>query len=709
MNNYKVKIMDKVKLIFKNKIFLGSLAIIFPIVLELYKFGKIEIESQSLMRIGYIYGLYVLIGIFYILNKYSKIMKKIVDFTMKYRYIIAAICLVLIVMFNVNFSSIGMWSQYMNEPDTKNEIIGKARAIRADEWLTQSSFMLGQATSEEGYNIYNKNIAQGTSNMLFISAPVSDILEICRPLLWGFHFLGVERGFSFYWGLKLVALVMVSIELVKKVTNKKDNLIPLVGGIVLAFAPPMMWWMSTAVVDGYIYGTAVIILFSYYMHNLNWKLWKKLLIALGILICLPGFVFMLYPAFQVPFGFFMAIFMIYDLISNWKNLKKSDYIIMSITIVIVLGFIARFIMLSWEDIKIMMGTVYPGNRMELGGTLDSDSYVDYFVNIFFPYTNKIINTCEPSTYIYSLSGLIILIIEYLKNIKSEKKDENFGLIIALIILYFIYFIWEFIGFNSLLAKITLLYFSPAKRTHIITGIIGVILSIIMIQKFKDKKQFSRLQSLLISLVVVLFAYILTKKSVYEEFFTPLKYEIVLSIVFALTYFMITGKTKQWAYVMFIVTIISGVTVNPIAIGISPVNETNISKQIKEIASEDKDALWIGSSNITGQYLVANGINCLNGVNTYPNFKWLNIVDPEGKYNDIYNRFAHIVITLSEETNFQLLSADSYVAFLTYENIKDIGAKYYFSLSKMSDDTVTLFNLELRYSDEEKEQYIYEIK
>lgn len=707
MSNNKVKILNILKSMFKSKIILVIVAVILPIAIELFRFGKIEIELQTLMRIGYVYGLYIVIGIFYILNKYSKNVKKIVDFTMKYRYIIAVIVLVLIVIFNVNFSSIGIWSQYMNEPDTKNVIIGKAREIRSDEWLTQSSFMLGQASSDNGYNIYNENIAQGNSNMLFISAPVSDVLEICRPLLWGFHFLGIERGFSFYWGLKLVALILVSIELIKKVINKDNNLLILIGGIVLALAPPMMWWMSTAVVDGYIYGAAVVILFSYYMQNLNWKLWKKILIALGMLICLPGFVFMLYPAFQVPFGFLMSIFIIYDLITNWNNLKKHDYIIMSVTIVISVGFIARFIMLSWNDIKVMMGTVYPGNRVVLGGTLNANSYVNYLINIFFPYSKNINNTCEPSTYIYSFTGLIILIIAYLKNLKQENKNNGF--IIALIFLYLIYLVWEFIGFNNVLSKITLLYFSPAERTHIVTGMIGLILTIIMIQKFKNNKFFSEIQAVSISFVVTILAYILTKNSIYTDFFTPLKYEISLSMVFSLTYFTITGKTRQWAYVMIIIAIISGVMVNPLSIGINPINKTNISEQIKNIESEDKGALWAGSSNITGQYLIANGIKCLNGVNTYPNFSWLKIVDTDGKYDEVYNRFAHISITLSEQTNFQLIAPDAYTAYLTYKNMKDIGVKYYFSLSKISNEIEKLFKLQLKYCDEERNQYIYEIK
>lgn len=702
---YKIK--EKFKILIKNKFFWGTIAILFPIFMELYRFGKIENDIQVFMRIGYVYFVYILFGIFYLLNKYSNFVKKFVDFIMKYRYIIAFIGLIFVVLFKINFSSIGMWSRYMNEMDTKNDIIGIARSIRSDEWLTQSSFMLGQAVSPNGYNIYNENIAQGKSNMLFISAPVTDILEVSRPLLWGFHFLSIERGFSFYWGLKLVALILVSIELIKKVIGKEDNLLALVGGIALAFAPPMMWWMSTAVVDGYIYGSVVVVLFGYYMQNLDCKLWKKLLIAFGIVICLPGFTFMLYPAFQVPFGFLMAIFMLYDLIVNWKNLKKYDYIIMFSTIVLSLALIGRFILLSVEDIKIMMGTVYPGNRMELGGTLNINAFVDYFMNVFFPYTKNIVNKCEPSTYIYSLTGLIILLITYFKNIKQEKKDK--GLIISLIALYVIYFIWEFIGFNSKLAKISLLYFSPAKRTHIITGMIGTILSVVMIKKYKNNKEFSSIQAFLISTVVTFFAYVIAKDSNYKDFLTPLKNQIFLSIVFALTYFMITGKTKQWSFVVLIVTMISGVTVNPICVGISPINDTNISKQIKIIQSEDKEALWIGSSNITGQYLVANGVKCLNGVNTYPNFDWLKLVDPDEEYNQIYNRFAHIGITLSKETRFQLLSADSYTANLTYEDVKKIGAKYYFSLDKMSNEIEELFKLKLRFCDEEKNQYIYEIE
>lgn len=641
------------------------------------------------------------------IEKTDNTVEKTVDFIMKYRYIIASILLVLLVALKINFSSIDMWCQYMNEPQTKSTILGKARSIRSDEWLTQSTTMLGQATSEGKYGIHNENIAQGTSNMLMVSAPVSDILAISRPLTWGFLIFGKEYGFSFYWVLKMLALIMVSIELVKKVTNK-NNLLTLVGGIVLGLAPGMMWWLSTAVVDGYIYGGAVVVLFGYYMQNLNWKLWKKVLIALGIIICLPGFAFMLYPAFQVPFAFLMAIFMINDLIKNWRKLKKLDYIIMALTMSISLALIARFILVSIEDIKVMMGTVYPGERVEKGGTFTINNFISYFANIFFPYTNRIANTCEPSTYIYSFTGLIILIVLYLGEIKQEKNKEGFELIIALITLYTVYIIWEFVGFKTILAKVTLMYFSPAQRTHIVLGIIGTLLSFIMIQKIEGKNKISKLQGIVISCIVVILSYVLIKQSSYNEFFTPIKYKILVPIIFAITYFLIRGNVKLWSYTMCVVAIISGAIVNPIVRGIAPINKTHISNEITQIYSEDKEALWIGENNFNGQYLIANGVSCLNGVNTYPNFKWLNIVDPDKKYNEVYNRFAHIGIKLSDETKFELLGQDSYVAYLTYKNLKDLNVKYYFTYSKMEENIIDKFNLEIKFSNEERCQYIYQI-
>ena len=214
---------ERIKNIITNKIFVGIVAIILPFIIELLKFQKIEINIQTFMRIGLIYGVYVLIGIYFLLKKYSEKLNKIAEILLKYRYQIAGVALVVLVLFKINMSSLEQWSGFVNEPESSNVLLGVSRGIRSDDWLVQSAIMLGQANSDNGYAMYNENIGQGKINLLMVSAPVADLVILAKPFLWGFLLFGAEYGFSFYWMLKIIALLLVSIEVARKIT-KKDNL-----------------------------------------------------------------------------------------------------------------------------------------------------------------------------------------------------------------------------------------------------------------------------------------------------------------------------------------------------------------------------------------------------------------------------------------------------------------------------------------------------
>lgn len=470
-----------------------------------------------------------------------------------------------------------------------------------------------------------------------------------------------------------------------------------------------MWWISTAIVDTYIWGMSIIVLFHYYMENLNWSKKKKIGIAIGMLISVPAFAFALYPAYQVPFAFVVAIFMLNDIIKHGRQLKKQDYFIMGITLVGILGILVYFVCNAWPDIQVMMNTVYPGERFDVGGDYTIDRFVSVFTNLFLPYGSKIDNPCEISGYIYPITGLIILIINYFSGNKKEKKKENSNkfLEIALIALYAVLFTWVFIGFNKFFAQITFLYFSPSQRAKLVLELVGILLIFMLLKKREGKAIVNRKQGIIISTIVLLITTVLIKNSTYKAFFTEIKLEILFFMLFVLTYTLIRANKKAFCYSMCIVAILAGLAINPIASGTDVFYKTNIAKQIQDIYQSDKDALWIGRYNWSGQYLAANGVNILNGVNIYPNFEWLKIVDPEGKYDEVYNRYAHIGIILSNKTEFTLLTQDSYEVRLTYKNIKDLNVKYYFTDTKLSEEIQKEFHTEVKFENQEKNQYIYQ--
>ena len=69
-------IKEKLKAILKNKITIAILAIMFPFLIEILMFRKIEINKVALFRIGVIYAVYILIGIFKLLKRYDKKLNK---------------------------------------------------------------------------------------------------------------------------------------------------------------------------------------------------------------------------------------------------------------------------------------------------------------------------------------------------------------------------------------------------------------------------------------------------------------------------------------------------------------------------------------------------------------------------------------------------------------------------------------------------------
>lgn len=692
----------------RNKVLKILIYLIIPIAIEILFSKKIILEKSTLIRLIILYGIEALYFGYFIIDKYKDKIKKCIDFIIKKRYVIIPIIFLICIVFKINFSSINIWNTFLHEDNFSKNILGKSREIRADEWLVQSTTMLAQTLNKDGYKMYNSHIMQGHCNIMMTGGPVLNVTTIAKPLTWGFLLFGAEYGFSWWWALRILLLLIVSFEIARIITQK-DNILSIAGMFALAIAPGIMWWFSTAIVDAYIWGMAIVVLFHTYMENLEINNWKKILIAIGMIISIPAFAFALYPAYQVPLAYVIIIFMINDLIKSFKKLQKKDYFIMAGTLIISLGILAYFVIFAWNDIQTMMGTVYPGSRFETGGDYTINQFVAGFTNIFLPYNNEIANPCEISTYIYSITGLIALILYYINNFKKEKIGKSNKILeIGLIALYLFFFVWIYIGFNKILAQITFLYYSPTVRTQLVFGMIGVLIILMLLKKFENTKIVNKKMSIVLSLLTSIGVYLLIKNSSYNKFFTTIKLEIVISMIFFMTYSILQTNKKAFSYIICIISIIAGATINPLNSGIDIIYKTEISQEIQKIIEEDEDSLWIGRYNWSGQYLLANGANTLNGVNSYPNFQWLNIVDPDKKYNDVYNRYAHIGIILADKTEFRLLTTDSYEVDLTYQNLKDLGVKYYFTDIEYSEKEKDQFHLTIKYENSEKGQYIYQV-
>ena len=156
------------------------------------------------------------------------------------------------------------------------------------------------------------------------------------------------------------------------------------------------------------------------------------------------------------------------------------------------------------------------------------------------------------------------------------------------------------------------------------------------------------------------------------------------------------------------SVVTGAAIRPVNKGHEAITSKPLAKEITKLAQEDKGAKWlaVGGGIVLPSFAIACGAPTLNSVNTYPNMDLWRKLDPPGQYNEVYNRYAHIVLDLTEEdTTMDLIQADCLQLHLSYRDIEKTGAKYIVSTVRMDEENEWLSFKEI-YN--EAGSYIYQI-
>jgi hypothetical protein len=93
-----------------------------------------------------------------------------------------------------------------------------------------------------------------------------------------------------------------------------------------------------------------------------------------------------------------------------------------------------------------------------------------------------------------------------------------------------------------------------------------------------------------------------------------------------------------------------------------------------------------------------GAPTINSTNVYPTLERWHLLDPDGSEEEIYNRYAHISMNLTNtdnETNFVLKSPDLFEVNLNINDLEKMEAAYVFTkrdLSMLSSEKVSFDEL-----------------
>lgn len=141
--------------------------------------------------------------------------------------------------------------------------------------------------------------------------------------------------------------------------------------------------------------------------------------------------------------------------------------------------------------------------------------------------------------------------------------------------------------------------------------------------------------------------------------------------------------------IIIVSLFSGLLVNPVRAGEKDVQAIPELKMAKRIAEDDPEAIWMveGVGFPINNVLLLEGIKTINTTNVYPNVSKWKQIDQEDHYADVYNRYAHIQMIYTEQIpdeKFALLNADYYQVFVNMSDLRTLNIKYVFTPNDLSE-------------------------
>lgn len=218
---------------------------------------------------------------------------KITDTIFKYRYFLALLLFVLAIILKLSGSSVGVWINSMwgkNSTDMYT-VLGTPRSIRSDEYAVNLPLMISQFRN--GFPYFNEAL-RGTATDMFMvyGQPVWDIAVLFRPFHWGYLIFGAERGLSFFWFGRLIALFMISFEFGRLITEDKRGL-SFALAVLITGSPVVQWWFAVNyLVELLVFGMLAILLINIYLKKEEFKI--RILSIAGISLCIGGYCFSLF-------------------------------------------------------------------------------------------------------------------------------------------------------------------------------------------------------------------------------------------------------------------------------------------------------------------------------------------------------------------------------------------------------------------------------
>jgi hypothetical protein len=395
------------------------------------------------------------------------------------------------------------------------------------------------------------------------------------------------------------------------------------------------------------------------------------------------FALSLYLPFVIPLGLLSAACCIGYLLQycTWNQVNKN-LVVRAAAGVCCLVCVAAFAVAFYRDLHPTMAqamnTVYPGKRFSTGGHFGIDRLFSGFYGLFFT-ENRFLwgNICETSSFVMLYPFVVAAVLW--RTVKGRPQPLQLALSIYLVVLS----VFVLFGFPAFLSRSTMLGFVPSYRAIIGLGVGNIILTVAFLSNKEERPKRSPVLSMMLFAVPLVFflAHGLYLDAESNRFFQPWQVSAVCLYFSAATWFLLSGRKLVFCCMILAAVVSSTYSVLPISRGLGFIIDKKLYRTVKEISEKDPQGKWlIFGSGVLGELVTATGAPVVNGTKYCPDSSTMSVLDPSGRGNAIYNRFAHIYVVPCRDTtivDFKLVYEDAYQIVMSplSRKVRDLHVKY----------------------------------
>lgn len=542
-------------------------------------------------------------------------------------------------------------------------VIGTPRPIRSDEWNVLTPLTVAQ--SHHGYSPITLD-GVGSHNLSVIpDIPNTDWSTAFKPWDLPMLALDVQHGFAARWWLMSLILLLGAYLLLLAVTDRTD--ISILFSLGLWLSPFFHWWYASISLDSVGMGMLALGAWLYAIRAPTLPR-RAAWIALAA-YSLVGFILLFYPPFQVPTALILLVIGVCDVIGRraerslpWRRLIADFAALASVVGVILIAYYVH----DRATIAAVNGTLYPGHRRATGGGTSLQQLLSAPFGLSLAQHGAGLSTTNQSEIssfvLFGPFALLQLQRIHLREFMSRWRVMLSGMAAVFLVLL----AWYLISLPPIVAKVLLLDRAEPQRAIIGVGAAGILLMAFFCAAevrpvtrglasggaaLATEEQRRRVNGGAVICAALAFGmYFWAGRNLITRFPT-LKMTLWgagLASAAAAVVVLLTCARKALMGGVALVALGALVSLpsNPLYRGLGALTTSPLLSTIAHDAATPSDAThrtWLsfGNNLYARDIITASGAPTLTAINTYPNVRAWEVLDPKRRSERVWNRYANV--------------------------------------------------------------------